>query len=139
MTEQWMLALAGGAIIGGAASLLLIFNGRVSGISGIFHRAMSSNSSDDFWRLKFILGIIVGGFLSYELLDINYSYEKLGILELSISGFLVGLGTKLANGCTSGHGVCGISRLSLRSLVATIVFISKRYYFYVCNQNFSRS
>lgn len=119
-------ALIGGAIIGLAVSLMLLFNGRVTGISGIVSGALSITKSDFSWRFLFILGLITGGVIlrfihpeSFQSLSQNMSYY-----DYALAGFLVGFGTVLGNGCTSGHGVCGISRLSVRSIIATMVFIT---------------
>lgn len=119
------LALIGGAIIGLAVSLNLLFNGRVTGISGIVSGLLTPHKSDTSWRLTFLMGLIVGGFIltiihpeAFQSLSKNMSsYDYI------IAGLLVGFGTVLGSGCTSGHGVCGISRFSFRSIVATIVFI----------------
>ena len=117
-------ALIGGSIIGLAVSLMLVFNGRVTGISGILSGVLTPQKSDTHWRVAFLLGLLAGGIILKVLrpevfvLDSNVSY-----LDYSIAGLLVGFGTLLGNGCTSGHGVCGISRLSLRSILSTITFI----------------
>lgn len=118
-------ALIGGAIIGIAASLMLVLNGRVTGISGIVAGVLRPIKGDTLWRSLFLLGLLIGGFIlkmvrpeSFESLSLN-----MGIADYAIAGFLVGFGTLLGNGCTSGHGVCGNSRLSVRSMVATMTFI----------------
>ena len=120
-----MFALIGGSIIGIAVSLMLAFNGRVTGISGIISGALSPKIDDFSWRFLFILGLISGGFIlrwthpeAFLSLDLHSQTS-----DYMIAGFLVGFGTLLGNGCTSGHGVCGISRLSLRSIISTITFI----------------
>jgi len=117
-------ALIGGALIGISASLLLWLNGRVAGISGIVSGLLSPSKDEIAWRALFLLGL-VGGVAVYRLaggelqsIDINPS-----ILILLIGGLLVGLGTGIGGGCTSGHGVCGVARLSPRSIVATLVFL----------------
>ncbi len=114
----------GGVIIGIAASIMLLFNGRVTGISGIVGGILNSTTSDKGLSYLFVLGLILGGFLLMLLrpeLFILISSAK--PLDYVLAGFLVGFGTLLGNGCTSGHGVCGISRFSLRSIVATVIFI----------------
>lgn len=118
-------ALIGGSIIGVAVSLMLIFNGRVTGISGIVSGVLRPVKGDTLWRTLFLLGLLIGGFIlkfvrpeSFESLSLN-----MGLGDYAIAGFLVGFGTLLGNGCTSGHGVCGNSRLSVRSMVATMTFI----------------
>ena len=117
-------ALAGGAIIGVAAAMLVLLNGRIAGISGIVGGLLKPARGDVGWRVAFILGL-TGAPLVYTLLSavprpqIDASY-----LALAVAGLLVGVGTRYGAGCTSGHGVCGLSRLSPRSLVATAVFMS---------------
>ncbi len=124
--NDYILALLGGALIGISVSLMLWWNGRVTGISGIVYAATVKPVKGDLdWRLHFIVGMLGGGLL----LQILYPEAFTGNLPtanwtLIAGGLLVGFGTVLGNGCTSGHGVCGISRLSPRSLVATITFMS---------------
>jgi uncharacterized membrane protein YedE/YeeE len=119
-------ALIGGAIIGLAVSLMLVFNGRVTGISGIVSGVLSPRKNDISWRILFLLGLLSGGvllrFIQPEAFQ-NAS-NNMGLIDYAVAGLLVGFGTLLGNGCTSGHGVCGISRLSVRSIIATIVFIT---------------
>lgn len=117
------LSLTGGLIIGVAAAVLLLFNGRIAGISGIFGGLLSLPRSDMAWRLAFVAGMVgaplIAGLLGKPAIaDIQASW---GVILAA--GFLVGLGTRYASGCTSGHGVCGLSRGSLRSLVATLIFM----------------
>lgn len=118
-------ALIGGGVIGLAVSLMLIFNGRVTGVSGIFAGVLRPQKNDFLWRLSFVLGLVSGGIflksLGAEVFNLSSSVTKIDYL---IAGLLVGFGTLLGNGCTSGHGVCGISRFSVRSIVATLTFIS---------------
>lgn len=118
-------ALIGGIIIGFASALLMFFIGRISGISGIVGRALPPHRGDRDWRLAFILGLILGGVAMFAEDSTRFSAiaGETGNLQIIVAGLLVGFGTRLGSGCTSGHGVCGISRQSGRSLVATIVFI----------------
>lgn len=118
-------ALIGGAIIGLSVSLMLLFNGRVTGISGIVGGILTPKKSDFSWRLMFILGLITGGVILGFIHPQAFNQATLNMtsLDYAIAGILVGLGTTLGSGCTSGHGVCGISRLSVRSIIATVVFI----------------
>jgi uncharacterized protein len=117
--------LVGGALIGFAAVLLLALNGRIAGISGILGGLITSTArSERFWRLAFIFGLIAGMGL-YILARGGLSLElQASSLTLLVAGLLVGVGTRLGSGCTSGHGVCGLARRSPRSLVATMIFIA---------------
>ncbi|MBT8143176.1 MAG: YeeE/YedE family protein [Gammaproteobacteria bacterium] len=117
-------ALAGGALIGLAAVALLAFNGRIAGISGIVNGAMTTSPGDRLWRVLFVVGLIVGGVI-YQVVtgEALVTREAFSTLQLVAAGLLVGFGTRLGSGCTSGHGVCGIARLSPRSLVATATFL----------------
>lgn len=123
--EHYYLPLIGGVLIGVAVSLMLYLNGRVTGISGIIYGATATpRKGDRAWRWYFISGMLVGGFILSVLKPDAFS----GALStenwtLVVAGLLVGFGTVLGSGCTSGHGVCGTSRLSPRSLAATITFI----------------
>ena len=118
-------AAAGGALIGAAAVLLLGLNGRIAGISGILNGVFSRDAGERNWRLFFVAGLVVSGIIA-RLLTGEALIDRVGypLPLLLAAGFLVGIGTRLGSGCTSGHGVCGISRLSVRSLVATLTFIA---------------
>jgi uncharacterized membrane protein YedE/YeeE len=117
-------ALAGGALIGLAAVLLLWLNGRIAGISGIAGRLWFAPRGDRAWRWLFLLGLLLGAGL-WALLSPTPLEPRRGfpVSLLLLAGLLVGYGTSMAGGCTSGHGVCGIARLSARSLAATGVFM----------------
>lgn len=123
--HEYLLSLLGGLLIGIAVSLLLFWNGRVTGISGIVYgAAVNPSKGDTEWRWYFIYGLLLGG------LFLKWIYQKSfegGLTTptwtLIVAGLLVGFGTILGGGCTSGHGVCGISRLSPRSIIATLTFI----------------
>ena len=116
-------ALAGGALIGLAASLLLVLNGRIAGISGVMGGLLKPVRGDIAWRAAFVLGL-VGAPLVYGLFaTLPVPNIEAGNTALIAAGLLVGLGTRYGKGCTSGHGVCGLSRLSPRSLVATACFM----------------
>ena len=123
--NNYYLPLFGGILIGAAVSLMLYLNGRVTGVSGIIYGATATPTKGDrAWRWYFISGMLVGGFILKTLRPDAFS----GGLPtqdwtLIIAGLLVGFGTVLGSGCTSGHGVCGTSRLSPRSLAATLTFI----------------
>jgi uncharacterized membrane protein YedE/YeeE len=118
-------SLLGGALIGLGASILLLFNGRVAGISGILGGALSPAPGDTLWRLMFLLGLVSVGAVGVLIQPAAFSAGPTrSILAITLAGFLVGYGTRLGNGCTSGHGVCGVSRLSPRSLIATATFMA---------------
>ena len=129
MTIDWQAftpwsALAGGALIGLAAALFLLLNGRIAGISGILGGLVSPRPGDIAWRVAFIGGLLVAPtawalFSALPATTIDASYPM-----LIVAGLLVGMGTRYGSGCTSGHGVCGLSRLSPRSLVATLSFMA---------------
>ena len=117
-------ALAGGAIIGVAAVLMLGLNGRIMGVSGIAAGLIARNSDDRFVRALFLIGMVCGGLAVAQLFPAAMPGAATSNLPwLMAAGFIVGFGTRLGGGCTSGHGVCGMSRMSLRSVVATCVFM----------------
>ena len=118
-------ALLGGLCIGLSAALLWWLNGRIAGISGILSQAMARHTSERLWRWLFLLGMVAGAG-AYVWLTGSAAAQTRGgfpIWLLIVAGLLTGYGTSMANGCTSGHGVCGLGRLSLRSLVATLIFL----------------
>lgn len=118
------LSLIGGLIIGLAASILVLFNGRIAGISGILGGLLSLPKNDMGWRFAFLAGLIGAPVLAL-LLDTPPAVQiDASWTEVVLAGLLVGVGTRFASGCTSGHGVCGISRGSVRSLVATVTFMA---------------
>lgn len=117
-------ALAGGVLIGAGASALLWMNGRIAGVTGIYSGIFPWRSDESLWRLLFVLGLIGGASLygiGHELAFVRR--PEFPSYLLALAGLLVGYGTSLGSGCTSGHGVCGLARLSLRSLVATLLFL----------------
>lgn len=130
MPLDWILALAGGVLIGLAALMLLAFNGRIAGISGIAGGVLRSGARDELaWRAAFLVGMIGVGALVAQLMPQAFPTAE-GLAELRslplllVAGVLVGFGTRMGSGCTSGHGVCGMSRLSPRSIVATLTFMA---------------
>ena len=131
-------SLMGGILIGIAATIIFFVNGRIMGISGILGNLIATKETDQkFWRIIFILGVLIGPLIFILLFKEIKSEMVANTTLLIISGFLVGLGTSLGNGCTSGHGICGLSRFSIRSIVATLVFvISGMITVYLINGNF---
>lgn len=129
MTIAWSeftpwAALSGGILIGIAAAIFLLFNGRIAGISGILGGLLTPSQGGASWRIAFLLGLIIApltwmAVAALPAIEINAGYPS-----LIIAGLLVGIGTRYGSGCTSGHGVCGLSRLSVRSLVATLTFMA---------------
>jgi len=117
-------ALAGGVLIGIAVAMLLLLRGRVAGISGIVAGVVRPGRGDGHWRALFVAGLVAGGLVA-RLVDPGAIGAMVAPLPvLALAGLLVGFGTRLAGGCTSGHGVCGVSRLSPRSIVATGTFMA---------------
>jgi uncharacterized membrane protein YedE/YeeE len=117
-------ALVGGALIGLAASLLLVAAGRIAGISGITGGLLFPARGDVRWRALFLLGLVATGIAAALFAPGSIGNSPRSLPTLAAAGLLVGIGTRLGNGCTSGHGVCGISRLAPRSISATMVFMA---------------
>jgi uncharacterized membrane protein YedE/YeeE len=117
-------ALIGGMLIGLSAAAILLLDGKIAGISGILAGVLKPIAGDTLWRVCFLAGLLTGGIVLKVFLPSAFDF---GIIRptpiLVMAGLLVGFGTRLGSGCTSGHGVCGVSRLSLRSLVATATFM----------------
>ncbi|MGK7912471.1 MAG: YeeE/YedE family protein [Synechococcus sp.] len=121
---NWITALLGGILIGVSATLLLALNGRIAGISGILNGAIQF-SNKDYWQWFFLLGrLIGGGIYVYTLAPVPTPRSGFVPMSMVLGGFLVGFGTRMGNGCTSGHGVCGLGRFSLRSLAAVLTFLA---------------
>ncbi|MES2686279.1 MAG: YeeE/YedE thiosulfate transporter family protein [Pseudomonadota bacterium] len=116
-------ALAGGLLLGLAAALFILVNGRILGISGIIAGLLRPTPGDTGWRLSFVLGLLAAPLLYLLIAGPIEARIDAGWGVVVIAGLLVGIGTRYGSGCTSGHGVCGLSRLSPRSLVATLVFM----------------
>ena len=118
-------SLLGGLIIGLAVAILYLMRGNYTGISGIYFNVISVNKSGFLWRFLFITGLIIGpvilSFFSFT--DLGFEMPNTNPIIIILGGLLVGYGTQLGSGCTSGHGVCGIGRLSIRSIVGTCVFV----------------
>lgn len=117
-------ALAGGALIGAAAVLLMLANGRILGIAGIVGGLPGDGAKDLGWRLAFIAGMVAPGVALGVTGNLHLQGNGLGVGLLVLSGFLVGFGTRMGNGCTSGHGICGLARFSPRSLAAVLTFMA---------------
>lgn len=123
--HDYLLGLTGGLIIGTAASALFVLNGRIMGVSAVLSGAMQVRSPDAPWRWAFLVGMLGAGAASYAWMPSAFAdtvHPSLGVCLFS--GLLVGVGTQLGSGCTSGHGICGIGSASPRSLIATVVFIT---------------
>jgi uncharacterized membrane protein YedE/YeeE len=117
------MSLLGGLLIGTASALFILANGRIAGISGILGGLLRPTSGDVVWRLAFLLGLIVAPTVLAQFVAPVVPTIDAGPTTLIIAGLLVGIGTRYGGGCTSGHGVCGLSRLSPRSLIATLAFM----------------
>ena len=115
--------IAGGALIGAAASLLLLTHGRIAGISGIVSGLVSPSTDDRTFRAAFIAGLLAAGLIGGQVAPAAVGVPDVSIVAIAVAGFLVGFGTRLGNGCTSGHGLCRLARLSRRSLVSVITFM----------------
>ena len=118
-------AAIGGALIGLSAVLLMLLNGRIAGVTGVFAGLIDPTGTDRAWRATFIAGLIIAP-LSAALVGFTLPIPQMptSLIVVAAGGLLVGFGTRLSNGCTSGHGVCGIARLSPRSIAATAIFMA---------------
>lgn len=128
MTIAWDLftpwsSLAGGVLIGVAAAMFVLLNGRIAGISGVLGGLLRPAAGDVAWRIAFVAGLVATPLLWLWFADRPQPTIDAGWGALVAAGLLVGIGTRYGSGCTSGHGVCGLSRLSPRSLVATLAFM----------------
>ena len=129
ITEVPWAALFGGVLLGLSAALLLLGSGRIAGISGILSGLLQPKKTDISWRVMFLIGMIAAGMLAPRVgFSLPQSLPQTSTVWVAIAGLLVGIGTKLANGCTSGHGICGIGRLSSRSIVATLIFMAAAFF-----------
>lgn len=117
-------ALAGGALIGLASALFVLFNGRIAGITGILGGLLTPKRHDIGWRLAFVIGLIAAPFIWQLHSPLPALQVEASDTLLAVSGLIVGISTRYGSGCTSGHGVCGISRLSPRSIFATLAFMA---------------
>lgn len=126
IAPDWIGGLGGGALIGLAAVLLLRLDGRIAGVSGIFGGLLTA-IGDRGWRLAFVAGLPLGAALYGALTGGLTQQLQVGAVPMAVAGFLVGFGTRLGSGCTSGHGVCGLARLSPRSVAATATFMASGF------------
>jgi uncharacterized membrane protein YedE/YeeE len=124
MSSSWLVASAGGAMIGAAAALLLAAHGQIAGISGISGSLLGRTSGDRGWRLAFLGGLVAAGVVARVAAPLAIGASVRSTPLVIAAGLLVGYGTRLGNGCTSGHGVCGLGRGSGRSLVAVVTFMA---------------
>ena len=116
--------MLGGALIGLSVTLLLLFNGRMAGVSGIMNGLFQAPKDERIWRSTFLLGLIIGAIIFQAVLpDFFTPRQGYPIWLVAVGGFFVGVGTRLGNGCTSGHGICGIASFSVRSISATVTFM----------------
>ena len=122
--SQVLTPLLGGLLIGLASIGLMLFNGRIAGISGIFAGTFSGSRDERGWRVSFVAGLLLGGAALLLASPGVFTATPAGLPLTIVAGLLVGFGTRLGSGCTSGHGVCGMSRFSPRSFVATLTFIA---------------
>jgi uncharacterized membrane protein YedE/YeeE len=128
MTIDWLhfspwTALAGGVLIGLASALLILFNGRIAGISGIVGGLLAPRAGDIAWRAAFLAGLVAAPLVYGLFAPLPTMHVDAGTLGLVVAGLLVGVGTRYGSGCTSGHGICGLARRSPRSLAATAAFM----------------
>jgi uncharacterized membrane protein YedE/YeeE len=114
----------GGALLGLSATGLLMFNGRIAGVAGILRGVLQPNRGDIAWRVLFLLGLFAGGAPFALLRPETFGASPRPLVFILVAGLLVGAGVRLSNGCTTGHGICGMSRLSKRSIVATMTFMA---------------
>jgi uncharacterized membrane protein YedE/YeeE len=123
MQLSYIHGFEGGLLIGSAAVLLFLFNGRIMGVSGIASKVLTKPTRDSWWRLSFIFGLVLGGWIYRQIFQVVVAIDASWAVLIG-AGLLVGFGTVMGSGCTSGHGICGIARFSKRSIIATIVFMA---------------
>jgi uncharacterized membrane protein YedE/YeeE len=124
MPSSWLFALLGGALIGAAGALLFVTHGRIAGISGVLGSLLPPAARDRGWRLAFMGGLLAAGVVGSVISPSLVGASVRSLPLVIVAGLLVGFGTRLGSGCTSGHGVCGLSRLSIRSLIAVATFMT---------------
>ena len=124
MSTNWLYASIGGVMIGAASALLLLMHGRIAGISGIAGSLLQRSTSDRGWRIAFLAGLAVAGAVASVVAPSAVGASVRALPLVIVAGLLVGFGTRMGSGCTSGHGVCGIARVSNRSLLAVATFMA---------------
>jgi uncharacterized membrane protein YedE/YeeE len=123
MTSGYWTALGGGALIGLAATILWVSLGRVAGVSGVWGEILAPATRDRGWRMAFVAGMVVAGVVAAMVSPSSITRSPAPLAVVALGGLLVGFGTRLGTGCTSGHGVCGLARFSRRSLIAVMTFM----------------
>ena len=140
MLNEYVNAIGGGLLIGSASLFLFLGIGRIAGVSGILWRGLSKKNgqeSDRLWSMVFVAGLCFGGWLLHVITNIPVpELVTENRWQIAVSGLLIGFGARLGNGCTSGHGVCGIGRLSLRSMIATSVFMITAVFTVILTRHF---
>jgi uncharacterized membrane protein YedE/YeeE len=124
MPSSWLHALLGGALIGLASATLLLTHGRIAGISGVTGSLLQPTTRDRGWRYAFLGGLVMSGLIASVVAPSAIGASVRSLPIVIVAGAIVGFGTRLGSGCTSGHGICGLSRLSARSMVAVVTFIA---------------
>jgi uncharacterized membrane protein YedE/YeeE len=124
MPSSWLHALLGGALIGLASATLLLTHGRIAGISGVTGSLLQPTTRDRGWRYAFLGGLVMSGLIANVVAPSAIGASVRSLPIVIVAGAIVGFGTRLGSGCTSGHGICGLSRLSARSMVAVVTFIA---------------
>ena len=119
-----ILSLSGGVLIGLSAAAAFFLFGRVLGMTGIVARTLDFDFGEGSWRPFFLIGLVVTPLVLSLIAPSPHGFEPMGLIPMILGGFLVGYGTRIGSGCTSGHGICGIARLSKRSIVATCIFMA---------------
>ncbi len=123
MTQSLVGAAAGGALFGAAAGLLLLATGRIAGVAGIAAGIVRPERGELAWRALFVAGLLLGGFISAAVLPSQFAWHReASTARVIAAGLLIGVGSRVGNGCTSGHGICGVARFSLRSITAVALF-----------------
>jgi uncharacterized membrane protein YedE/YeeE len=121
---MWFSPLLGGVLIGAASAMLMLTHGRIAGISGITGGLLQKSTTDRGWRLAFMTGLLAAGVIASVVAPAAIGASVRALPVVIVAGVIVGFGTRLGSGCTSGHGVCGISRFSTRSLIAVATFMT---------------